>query len=563
MNDCVCCKAAGKGIVSLSCKSHFLCNKCLEDRTKFVEKPTDLLKCSCSQPVTSGAEAQPAAPITGPSATGTAWVTEQPNNIERSYKAALLKPKNPPVGTVLLPTPQPSCAEAEPTKLPGIFIFVHQSNLWIEAKKYYGELKGFEVEDFRARIDMGRLADVISGDREVAKGMLYGSEPPPVDTVWTKIRERGWIVDTSQRDRHTGKEKQVDTKLVTDVIHIACTTPKHERTTIVLVTGDANVIPAIEGVLREERWKVEVYMWDHAISNQLVKFARKHSDRVKHFGLNAYVNRVTFINTKFNITHPNPLVRRKVKAHGVVFKMETGAFGHRRIPTDDWIDQVDRAAKWPCQCYWYDQPLKTDYLVVVFKPVRHKRVDITKLIPVLEKNQLPLVKEIKSFMHFHGLLQEQAPVDHDLKEFDMALREAKILEDDEDSDEDEAEESNDGDPSKLNHKERGKWKVSLDKHRPLSRRRFTDVCPKRFNCPNGTQCSYSHSQEEIEYFKKQCQSRGNPRRKTSICDHYKKGKCYKRKEDCDFAHGEDDAWCNQCCGFGHLCGNTSMCSKSN
>ena len=560
MNACADCVASNGGVVPLSCGLHFICNPCLVVRTKSIEKPSELLKCrNCPDPegaMTSTATA-------GAGVAGKVELNGDNPKTPRSYKDALLEEKKP----VDVPPSRPSC-ETTPAKLPGIYIFVHQSNLWIEAKKFYGERKGFEVEDFRARIDMGRLADVIGGDRKVTKGMLYGSEPPPVDTVWTKIRERGWKVDTSQRDRHTGKEKQVDTKLVTEVIHLAYTTPKHERTTIVLVTGDANVIPAIEGVLRQERWKVEVYMWDHAISNQLVKFARSHSDRVKISGLNAYVDQVTFINTKFNIAQQKALgnVSRQVKPYGVVFTMEIGAFGPRKIPTDDWIDQVDRAAKWPCQCYWYDQPLKTDHLVVVFRPVRRKKKDITSLIPTLEKSKLPFVKEIKSFMHFTAIAQAQEPVDEKLKEFDKALKEAKIIEDDEgeeleEDDEDEEEEEM-GEPSKEKEKKRGKWKVSLDKYRPLTKRRYTEVCCKRFNCKYGTQCFYSHSQEEIAYFKKQNQGRGNPRRKTSLCDHYTKGRCLKRKEDCEFAHGEEDAWCNECCEFGHLFGKNPKCSKA-
>ena len=47
--------------------------------------------------------------------------------------------------------------------------------------------------------------------REVAQGFLYGSEPPPVDTVWEKIKERGWDVPKpKRRSAITGKEKQVD-----------------------------------------------------------------------------------------------------------------------------------------------------------------------------------------------------------------------------------------------------------------------------------------------------------------------------------------------------------------
>ena len=215
--------------------------------------------------------------------------------------------------------------------------------MWIKAKKLYGRQKGFKSDqDHRVRIDMGKLADVLAGGREEVKGKLYGSEPPPIDTVWKKIRERGWEVLTSQRSQLTGKEKQVDTKLVTDVISLACKTPIHERTTIILVTGDANVIPAIEGVLGEERWKIEVYMWANSISNQLRKFAHAHSDRVKVFDLDRYLDQVTFTNIKFTFSNPN--VRSMVCAYGLVFTMEKGAFSPSRVPTDDWIDKLDSLA---------------------------------------------------------------------------------------------------------------------------------------------------------------------------------------------------------------------------
>lgn len=162
--------------------------------------------------------------------------------------------------------------------MPGIWIFVDDSNLWIEAKKLQGRRKGFKTsEDHRLRIDVGKLADIIAGDRP-AQGFLYGSEPPPVDTVWKKIRSKGWKVDTRHRSTITGKEKEVDTILVADVTEIAIETPVDERTTIVIVSGDADVIPALDKVIKREQWKIEVYMWSHAIANKLTKFALKHKE---------------------------------------------------------------------------------------------------------------------------------------------------------------------------------------------------------------------------------------------------------------------------------------------
>ena len=104
----------------------------------------------------------------------------------RTYKDVLtsVKPK-PPSQASHLPSDLVSLATDEGDesagKLPGIWIFVHQSNMWIEAKKLYGRQKGFKSDqDHRVRIDMGKLADVLAGGREEVKGKLYGSEPPPI-----------------------------------------------------------------------------------------------------------------------------------------------------------------------------------------------------------------------------------------------------------------------------------------------------------------------------------------------------------------------------------------------
>lgn len=80
--------------------------------------------------------------------------------------------------------------------------------MWIEAKKLAANKLNLKcVEDPRLRLDIGKVTDVIANNRKVAWGILYGSEPPPIDSVWQKIRERGWKVITTQRSSFTGKEK--------------------------------------------------------------------------------------------------------------------------------------------------------------------------------------------------------------------------------------------------------------------------------------------------------------------------------------------------------------------
>lgn len=174
-SECLECKAT-PATVPLPCTAHFVCHECLvtlvAKQLAIGENSAKVLKC----PACHGAE-------------GVGTTESELEN--RTYKDVLtyVKPKPPPPAShlsddqVTLATDDESSAG----KLPGIWIFVHQSNMWIEAKKLYGRQKGFKSDqDHRVRIDMGKLADVLAGGREEVKGKLYGSEPPPIDTVWKK-----------------------------------------------------------------------------------------------------------------------------------------------------------------------------------------------------------------------------------------------------------------------------------------------------------------------------------------------------------------------------------------
>ena len=386
-----------------------------------------------------------------------------------------------------------------------------------------------------------------------------GQNPRP---SWKKIRERGWEVITSQRSEVTGKEKQVDTKLVTDVISLACKTPIHERTTIILVTGDANVIPAIEGVLGEERWKVEVYMWANSISNQIRKFAHAHNDRVKVFDLDRYLDQVTFTNIKFTFSNPN--VRSMIFAYGLVFTMEKGAFSPSRVPAGDWIDKLDSLAQWPAQYYWYrdhnSKRRQTNNLVIVFRPFGGKKFEVGKFLRSIKdpgsksRYRLPLVRDVQTFTQFTGAMTQEVQ-DPVIKQFDAALEQVGIYSHDDvcASYENEALYIDDSNT---------KWRICQKRHRPQSRQRYTAECPNHFNCYSGTRCYYGHSEEEMAYFKNRCEGRGNPQRKVSLCKDFENKRCFKRSEECDWAHGEDDAWCRECRKTGHLGVNCPLNKQS-
>ena len=342
-----CCDCESKeAIVDLLCRKHYVCNNCLVQRT--VKQPSEVLRCVVCDPRPPPKSLK----LVDPSYSFTDAVLAPALD-----KASLSEKEEPSLLKVNSPDPS----------LPGIHIFVDDSNIWIAAKILLSKIKGYKTsEDHRVRIDMGKLADVLAAGRTVEQGILYGSEPPPIDTVWNKIRERGFTVKSERRHKVTGKEKQIDTNLVADVTATAIRTPVYQRTAIVLVTGDANVIPALEKVLEEDHWQIEVYMWDHAISKKLKRFADEHRKKVEVTPLDKYLDKLAFTNMKVDIS--NRRLLQHVKAYGIVLTMKPKVFKNR-IPSKKWINEVESIAQWPVQYYWFESRKRgsTDDLVIVFK----------------------------------------------------------------------------------------------------------------------------------------------------------------------------------------------------
>lgn len=296
---------------------------------------------------------------------------------------------------------------------------MYDSNIWIEAKKLKGQQQKFITgEDHRVRIDMGKLGDVLAEGRSIEKGVLYGSEPPRIDTVWEKIKEKGWEVVKSPRNQISGKEKQVHTHLVADVVEIALTTPVEQRSTIILVTGDANVIPAIESIFKHDsHWNIEVFMWKNAISRKFTE--NDYGGRLTIRTLNECLDKVTFTNMKFDIS--NEALRNTVDESGVVFTMKSHAFPNH-VPTYDWVKQLETITKWPFQYYWFtdDEQSTTDNLVVVFKrDDKAGKFNIDAFLAKLKREaneadsakaqrySVPMMLNVQTFKEFRENLEHQ------------------------------------------------------------------------------------------------------------------------------------------------------------
>ena len=115
-----------------------------------------------------------------------------------------------------------------------VYIFVDNLNLWINAKMSAQVEEMSTSEDHRIRVDLGQLAKFIQGptgwlaNRQIVDLNLFGSKPPPADSVWELAAEQGWQVIVSDRSACTGAEKMVDCQMTTKIAEV-CRCERSDR----------------------------------------------------------------------------------------------------------------------------------------------------------------------------------------------------------------------------------------------------------------------------------------------------------------------------------------------
>lgn len=149
-----------------------------------------------------------------------------------------------------------------------VHLFVDNSNVKIEGQRVsYARRQNngtrCELKDHNYEIDWGKFVHLVRsrGNRILAQSpFLYGSRPPPDDSVWQEIRKEGFEVvlfDRNTRDQ----EKGVDNELGMDVAErtLLVTPPE----TIVIAAGDEDFRGAVQRA-KSRGWHVEVWFWEHA-----------------------------------------------------------------------------------------------------------------------------------------------------------------------------------------------------------------------------------------------------------------------------------------------------------
>lgn len=121
-----------------------------------------------------------------------------------------------------------------------------------------------KICDYSWKLDFGRLLGFAGGGRgEIGRAVLYGSKPPPNDSLWAAAKRQGFEVIVHERSGFSGKEKKVDTNIVTDITADSFELMNPSRDEITLVAGDADYVPTIER-LRKRGFRFDVCFWDQA-----------------------------------------------------------------------------------------------------------------------------------------------------------------------------------------------------------------------------------------------------------------------------------------------------------
>lgn len=163
-------------------------------------------------------------------------------------------------------------------------VYVDNSNVFIEGKRVKAVEVGLEMNIFDAmnnrtlansyKLDFGRLHHFIAGDEEseIKRCMLFGSKPPPNDSLWDAAQRAGFEIVVEDRNV-ANKEKKIDTGIVAAMTRDAYTITDKKRDTITLVAGDGDFVPAVRQLV-EDGFCVEVVFWDH-VSQELKNAASK------------------------------------------------------------------------------------------------------------------------------------------------------------------------------------------------------------------------------------------------------------------------------------------------
>jgi len=113
-------------------------------------------------------------------------------------------------------------------------------------------------------MSFGKLHEFLTGNdlTKIKRVALFGSRPPPNDSIWRYAKEAGFELHLEDRN-FANKEKKIDTGIATLMTKDAYKHGDPDTDLFVLVAGDRDYVPTLNE-LTKDGYKVEVVFWNHA-----------------------------------------------------------------------------------------------------------------------------------------------------------------------------------------------------------------------------------------------------------------------------------------------------------
>lgn len=153
-----------------------------------------------------------------------------------------------------------------------LYLYVDNSNVWIEGRRVSAvrsqmassmhEALQYNICDMTWTYDFGRLYQLACTEGEkLGRTALFGSTPPPSDSIWEIARREGFEVKLFPRNAQN-KEKQVDNAIGTLLLEDSYEYMQPGDTAI-LIAGDGDFVPNLDSV-RRRGYRVRLMFWSHA-----------------------------------------------------------------------------------------------------------------------------------------------------------------------------------------------------------------------------------------------------------------------------------------------------------
>jgi len=421
-----------------------------------------------------------------------------------------------------------------------IHIYIDNSNLWIQGQKTYAKSQGLVNVSWDPtwRFDVGHLKSVLTGNSSLRandantdiKVNLYGSTPPPVDTVWKAIESHNVNVSTFARSTWDGREKQVDAQLALDSTEQAVDDYYLGNISeFIIVSGDRDLLSAVQKITKRG-FAVQVWSWKDGLSNA---FAQEQDKLVTVHLLDPFLEKIGFRETNFRVD------RNTISPHSIVVLNPTSKANE--------INGIDMALKTSFCRYEYLQeriPGSGRDLVLIPASAKHmSHEDLVNLFQAAKKKLESHGLTVFTFSEYTQRFFKNLPEDNltisnsfgELLNYGTEPQEGrKELSSNEETHDD----GNDGFTPVNRRADKRKSYLEANDQKSHTRCRWKKYCSKKL------ECKFGHTKEEEDYFK----TYGNKKAtKTRLCTNKE---CI-RGGRCSSAHGEENLFCPNCEKTGH------------